>query len=681
MDFASAKKEYARLKKLIDYHNTLYHTHDAPEITDQEFDALVQQKKKLEEKYPDLIDKAAEKPGAAVLSGFKKVNHTSPMLSLDNAFEEKDLEDFFARANRFLGRPQSEPFSCVAEPKIDGLSASLIYQDGKLITVATRGDGSVGEDITENAKTIQDIPHFLDPVPKGRYEVRGEIYMRISDFEALNQKREADGEQTFANPRNASAGSVRQLDPGVTASRKLHFFAYQVLAEHSVFTTHMERLSDLSRLGFQVNPHIKLCHNVSDLMSFYQGMEKERDQLDFEIDGCVYKMNELSLQDRLGFIGKAPRFAIAHKFKALKAQSVIENVIFQVGRVGTITPVACLRPTLVGGVIVSRSTLHNFDEIARKDIRIGDHVWIQRAGDVIPQVVEVIFEKRPSDSKPIQMPAHCPDCGAMLEQDRAQLFCPNTYGCPTQQIQRLIHFVSKDAFDIVGIGDRLIEEFFRDGLVRTPQDLFTFDERDKKSITPLRLREGFGKQSAENLFNAINSRRSIALKRFIYALGIPQVGSVLSDILAKHYRTFAAFRQAMQSLAVGDNFVKEDLLSIEGLGERILQDIQAYFSHPNNQTMIEELSKHLVIEDVQAQEIQQTGLTGKKILFTGTLTISRQEAKELSLRAGAKVLSSLSKETDYLVVGADAGSKLKKASELGVTVLSEDEWRQILKGD
>lgn len=671
MDFASAKRIYENLLKDIERHNVLYHTYDAPEITDFEFDALIQQKKSWESQFPKLLDISEEAPGSKPLPGFKKVTHQTPMLSLDNAFEKDDLMDFFNRANRFLGQALDTPFTCVAEPKIDGLSASLIFQDGHLIQAATRGDGRVGEDITLNVKTMHDIPKYLRHAPQGRLEVRGEIYMRLSDFEALNQRRKEEGEAPFANPRNAAAGSIRQLDPEITANRKLHFFAYQLLSNSDHRLTHMERIAELSQLGFSVNPHIQLCHTMDDLIRFHKFREEGRDSLDYEIDGCVYKINELALQERLGFIGKAPRFAIAHKFKAMKAQSVIEDIVFQVGRTGAVTPVAHLRPTLVGGVVVARATLHNMDEINRKDIRIHDHVWIQRAGDVIPQVVKVILEKRPKDSAPLTPPSHCPECNTPLVLEKAFLICTNTYGCPAQQIQRLIHFASKDAFDITGLGEKHIEEFFNAHLVRRVDEFFTLFERDQKSITPLRLKEGFGKTSAENLFNAINARRRISLSRFIYSLAIPQIGIITAQALAEHYGALDKFLEAAHN-------PDSDLREIDGIGEKMIEDILTFFASSLNQDIIANLKAYVVIEDFKSAVTHTSSLSGKKIIFTGTLSLSRSEAKELSLRAGAKVLSSLTKDTDFVVAGSDAGSKLKKAHDLNILVIDEDTWRSML---
>ncbi len=673
MDFSSAKKEYAQLKRLIEHHNYLYHTLDTPEITDAEFDALVLKRKKIEELYPELVE-GPESPGAPVLKIFKKVAHKTPMLSLDNAFSKEDLQDFIERMNRFLNVRSDHFNDLFAEPKIDGLSASLTYEKGLLVRGATRGNGKEGEDITLNVRTIADIPRQLsEPLS---FEVRGEIYMTLHDFHELNKNREDHHEPLFANPRNAAAGSVRQLDPGITKARSLHFFAYQALDLKEKITTQKDAIHFLKTHGFHTNPHGRLCHSLDDLMLFYKELEEKRDHLDYEIDGCVYKVNDFSLQQRLGFVGKAPRFAIAHKFKAEKAQSVIDTILLQVGRTGTITPVAILRPTLVGGVVVSRSTLHNFDEIKRKDIRLHDHVWIQRAGDVIPQVVGVIVEKRPKDSLEIVPPTHCPVCETALVIEGVYYVCPNTHGCKAQVLERLIHFVSKDALNITGLGAKHIAFFYEQNLVREPADFFTLEERNRMSLTPLSAHEGWGKQSSDNLFKAIRERRTVPLARFIYSLGILQVGKGIAELLAQHYQASDHFIQAMLHHPFDE--VHKDLLSIDGIGESVIRDLHTYFSDPLSRKNIENLLPFMTIEPYQRPQQHTSQLTGKTLVFTGTLGLSRQEAKELSLQHGAKVSGTLSSKTDYLVVGDDAGSKLKKAKELGVTLLTEKEWLQML---
>lgn len=676
MDFSSAKKEYERLKKLIAHHDYQYHTLDSPEISDPEFDALVVRLNALLQKYPALAEIATQKPGSSPLPQFKKIRHVVPMLSLENAFSQGEVEGFLQRINRFLNKSSETQHSCVAEPKIDGLSACLIYQDGILTLAGTRGNGTEGEDITLNVKTIDDIPQVLEtPIP-GKFEVRGEIYMTLSDFAMLNEIRAEKGETLFANPRNAAAGSIRQLDVNITKSRKLHFFAYQAIMTDKKIKTHFEILSFLKEEGFSVNPHIRLCTNTDEIMEFYHKMQESRYTLDYEIDGCVYKINNLDLQERLGFVGRAPRFAIAHKFTALNAASKIEGVQYQVGRTGTITPVALLRPTLVGGAVISRSTLHNFDEIKRKDIRLGDHVLVERAGDVIPKVIQVLYEKRSEATSIIVPPKNCPVCHTPLVREKVQLYCPNHFGCRAQIIERLVHFVSKNALNIVGLGRRHIELFYEWGLVQNPEDFFTLEAREPNSLTPLRTREGWGLQSVRNLFRSIADARTVDLSRFIYALGILQVGQTTADLLAKHFITGERFVEAMFNISPS---LREELLHLDGLGEGIANDLTLFFDQDPNKRMIRNLLGHLNILPVERPDIhKESKLFGKIIIFTGTLSISRIEAKELSQRAGAKVVGSISSKTDYLIAGKEAGSKLKKAKALGVSILNEDEWRELL---
>jgi len=685
MNFASAKKEYLALQKEIARHNVLYHTYDAPEITDAEFDALTAKLKKLEDEYPAL--KASpelnlglvDKPGARAQEGFKKIKHTTPMLSLDNAFTKDDLQGFFDRANRYLNQDLSLFIPCVAEPKIDGLSASLIYQDGALVLGATRGDGTEGEDITTNVRTIAEIPPSLRVQIPGRIEVRGEIYMKISDFHALNKSRQEKGEQPFANPRNAAAGSVRQLDSNITKERKLHFYAYQLIGNDALSDTQGNALEFLKKLGFSVNPHIRTCHAMDELLNFYYDMEAVRDTLDYEIDGCVYKINDFVLQHRLGFIGKAPRFAIAHKFKAMQAQSVVEDIILQVGRTGAITPVAILRPTLVGGVVVSRASLHNFDEVARKDIRIHDTVIVQRAGDVIPQIVKALEEKRPPQSMPFNEPTHCPDCQSKLVRDKAYLLCKNHQNCRSQVIEQLIHFVSKDAFNIAGLGDKHIAAFYDEGRIRNAVDIFTLKDRDATSLKPLRVYDGWGALSANNLFTAIEARRRISLARFIYALGIFQVGQGIAILLARHYLAANHFFHEMTKLSEGDQQAFDEIVAIDGIGQSIVQDITTHFQNADARNVIQKLLAQVYVEDFEKPQTTHSVFSGKTLVFTGTLSISRAEAKEISTRLGAKVAGSVSAKTDYVIAGSDAGSKLKDAQKLGVTILNEEEWQQLIQ--
>lgn len=679
-----AVHELARLARAIAYHDRLYFQEDTPEISDAEYDALVIRNRQIEARFPDLRreDSPSKRIGAPVAKGFKKVKHRVPMLSLDNAFTAEDVSRFFDRVRRFLSFAADQELVVVAEPKIDGLSATLHYQDGKLRLAATRGDGSEGEDITENIRQVASIPQILpgSAVPQS-LEVRGEIYMNRADFLVLNQQRLAAGEPEFANPRNAAAGSVRQLDATVTARRPLSFFAYyyDAISGDAVATYH-ECLENLRQWGFPVNPETQLCQSVQQLLGFYQSINSRRAELPYDIDGVVYKIDDLAWQRRLGSVGRTPRYALAHKFEAEKVETILDDIHIQVGRTGVLTPVAHLRPVTVGGVVVSRATLHNADEIERKDVRIGDHVIIQRAGDVIPQIVSVVTSKRLETSIPYVFPASCPTCGGEVMQVPGEVArrCMNGLLCPAQVVERLKHFVSRDAFDIEGLGRRNIETFYHDGLIRSPVDIFTLAERDKKSLTPLRNREGWGSQSANNLFEAIDNRRTISLDRFIYALGIPQIGSVTAKLLARNYKALPALLAAMQEAQDVQSSAYQDLLSLDGIGQSMAEDLLSFFHEPHNLDIIGQLAQHLTILDFVTDSLENSILSGKTIVFTGTLTkMSRAEAKAIAERLGAKVAGSVSKKTDYVVVGTDAGSKAKAAAELGVMILDEDQWLEL----
>ncbi|MBX3486869.1 MAG: NAD-dependent DNA ligase LigA [Candidatus Paracaedibacteraceae bacterium] len=681
-----AIQELARLAKTIAYHDQRYFQDDQPEISDADYDALALRNRQIEAQFPDLRreDSPSKRIGAPVAKGFKKVKHRVPMLSLENAFTPEDVANFYDRIRRFLSLDHDEAIDCVAEPKIDGLSAALHYQNGRLRLAATRGDGSEGEDITENVKTIGDVPVILsgDHIPES-LEIRGEIYMSRSAFFQLNQQRQAEGEPEFANPRNAAAGSVRQLDPSVSAKRPLSFFAYYydtLSGDHTL--THADCLDNLRKWGFSVNPEIKLCQTEADLTNFYADINSHRSELAYDIDGVVYKVNNLTWQKRLGSVGRTPRYALAHKFEAEKAETILESINIQVGRTGVLTPVAHLKPITVGGVVVSRATLHNADEIARKDVRIGDHVMVQRAGDVIPQVVSVIAAKRPATAVPFTFPTACPVCGGEVSEipDEVARRCLNGLQCPAQAVERLKHFVSRDAFDIEGLGARNIESFFDEGLVRTPVDIFTLEHRDQKMPTPLRRKDGWGIQSAVNLFNAIDKRRTISLDRFIYALGIPQIGNITAKLLAKHYGTYDRLMQAMHDAQIIGSEALYDLLNLDGIGQNMAQDLLAFFHDPHNITLLKDLKTQLTIPEFILESRQDTALSGKTVVFTGTLEkMSRVEAKATAERLGAKVAGSVSKKTDYVIIGADAGSKAKSAQDLGVTILNEDEWIQMTK--
>lgn len=676
-----AQEELQHLAKEIAYHDRLYFQEDAPEISDAEYDRLFKRNKDIEAKFPDLRreDSPSKRVGVAPSKGFRKVKHRQRMLSLENAFTAEDVADFFDRVRRFLNMDQRTPLPVVAEPKIDGLSASLHYQNGQLRLAATRGDGSEGEDITQNVLMIPDVPAVLTAphLPKD-IEVRGEVYMCRDDFFRLNESRIADKESEFANPRNAAAGSLRQLDAKVTATRPLKFFAYyyETLSGPEV-AHHAEVLANLKTWGFQVNPEVKLCENLEEILAYYEALGGKRADLPYDIDGIVYKVNDLALQRRLGSVGRTPRHSVAHKFAAEKAETIVEDIVIQVGRTGVLTPVAQLKPVTVGGVVVSRATLHNADEIARKDIRVGDHVIIQRAGDVIPQVVASLPEKRLETSQPYIFPTHCPACDSEVEIIPGEVArrCLEGLICPAQVVERLRHFVSRDAFDIEGLGSRHIEAFFQDKMILTPLDIFTLEVRDKELAVPLRRREGWGFQSAHNLFEAINKRRNISLDRFIYALGIPQIGAVTAKLLAHHYGTIDQWVQQMELAEDRSHEAYQDLISLDGIGENMASDLLAFFHHDHNKEIVNSLSAMLTIPAYVVERVSGSPLAGKTVVFTGTLEkMSRGEAKAVAERLGAKVAGSVSKKTDYVVVGADAGSKAKAARDLGVQVLTEEEW-------
>ena len=679
---AQAKKELARLAAEIARHDKLYHQQDAPEISDAAYDALVQRNRAIEARFPDLrrLDSPSARVGAAPATGFAKVTHRRPMLSLDNAFAEAEVTDFLGRIRRFLKLPETEPIEMVAEPKIDGLSATLTFEDGRFAQGATRGDGSTGEDITRNLATIDDLPQRLaGRKPPKLIEVRGEVYMKHSDFRRLNKSREAAGEAVFANPRNAAAGSVRQLDPAITASRPLHFFAYSEGESDppAHWRTQREFLEQLEAWGFAVNPLARLCRNEAELFAFYRRIGEDRAKLDYDIDGVVYKANRRDWQERLGFVGRAPRWAVAHKFPAERAETRLTEIRIQVGRTGALTPVAELEPITVGGVVVSRATLHNEDEIERKDIREGDWVVVQRAGDVIPQIVEVIAKRRPHGAKPFKFPERCPVCGshAMREPGEAVRRCTGGLICPAQMVERLRHFVSRGAADIEGLGEKHIQAFFDDKLVRAPADLF----RLHKHRDALVEREGWGEQSVKKLFDAIEVRRRLALDRFIYALGIPQVGEQTAKLLARHYESFQAWRDAMIAAQKPESTAYQDLDAIEGIGPSVAADILAFFAEPHNREALAALAREIEIEDYKASTAGHSPIAGKTVVFTGTLeTMGRSEAKAKAESLGAKVAGSVSKKTDFVVVGADAGSKAKAAAELGVKQLTEQEWLTLI---
>ena len=682
-----AAAELAELAKKIAEADNEYYQNDAPNLTDADYDVLKHRNAQIEARFPDLVraDSPSKRVGSAVLSRFGKIEHRFPMLSLGDVFSITEVEDFVLSVKRFLNT--SEDIAFMAEPKIDGLSFSARYENGNFVSGATRGDGVVGEDITANLKTIKQLPQKLPAGVPDILEVRGEVYMAKSDFFALNEKALAEHKKIFANPRNAAAGSLRQLNPQITAERKLSIWAYTwgEVSERQ-WQTQEQFFDKLKEWGFPVNPLNKVCSSIAQIEDNFKHIMEIRADLPYDIDGVVYKVNSIDLQNRLGFLTRTPRWAIAHKFPAEQALTRIKNIRVQVGRTGALTPVADLEPINVGGVIVSHATLHNEDEIARKDIRIGDMVVVQRAGDVIPQIVEVKLDKRPTDSKPFVFPTVCPECGAhaIREEDEAIRRCTGGLTCPAQAKERLKHFVSKDAFDIVGLGDKVVEEFYGEGILHNPADIFTLEERNQSKADDLfaiagdkglelEKREGWGKLSVSNLFAAIRQRRKISLPRFIYALGIPQVGSATALLLAKNYGTFDNLQADMCAKETAK------LVAIDGIGGEMAKDIVEFFGEEHNLKVIKELRKYVAVEEYVNDEITDSPLSGKTVVFTGTLTkFTRAEAKAIAQKFGAKVAGSVSAHTDYVIVGADAGSKAKKAAELGVKTLSEEEFKEII---
>ncbi len=674
-----AAQALAELAAEIARHDRLYHQQDAPEISDADYDALRRQNDAIEARFPDLVrtDSPSQQVGATPASGFAKVAHARPMLSLSNAFGDEDVVEFLARIRRFLGLDENQIVEIVAEPKIDGLSASLRFENGAFRIGATRGDGTTGEDITANLRTIADIPKTLPDDAPDIFEVRGEVYMSRDDFFTLNERQTAEGSKVFANPRNAAAGSLRQLDASITKTRPLRFFAYST-GETSAPTgdTHWEFLSRLDGWGFSVNPHSRLCANSDDALALYEEIAAKRASLPYDIDGIVYKVNRLDWQNRLGMVSRAPRWAIAHKFAAEQAVTLLRDISIQVGRTGALTPVAELEPITVGGVVVSRATLHNADEIARKDVRAGDTVVIQRAGDVIPQVVRVVLENRPADSEAFLFPDRCPECGSAVIQEDGEVVrrCTGGLICPAQALERLKHFVSRNAFDIEGFGGKHIEAFQKEKWIETPADIFHLAERSAE----ISEREGWGEQSTENLLAAIEARRTIPLERFIYALGVRQVGQSTARLLARNFGSYDALAVAMSEAQDSESEAFAGLIAIDGIGPSVAADLVAFFSERHNRTVLEDLSTVLDIEPFEQAE-NDSPVAGRTVVFTGTLErMTRGEAKARAESLGANVSGSVSKKTDFVIAGPGAGSKAKKAAELGVTILSEEEWLDML---
>lgn len=681
-----AAKELAYIAQEMAKSDIAYYQKDNPYLTDAEYDSLKRRNEEIEARFPELIrsDSPSKKIGAPLQSGFKKVPHRFPMLSLGDVFSIEEVEDFVQSVKRFLN--SSKDIQFIAEPKIDGLSFSARYEKGRFVQGATRGDGVLGEDITENMKTIKELPQTLSGNFPDVLEVRGEVYMKKTDFFALNAKYEAEGKKTFANPRNAAAGSLRQLDPKITAERNLSIFAYTWgEVSERVWNSQADFFNHLKAWGFPINNLNHICNNVQEIDKNFQHLMEIRADLNYDIDGVVYKVNDIALQERLGFLTRTPRWAIAHKFPAEQAITKLTAIRIQVGRTGALTPVADLEPINVGGVIVSHATLHNEDEIKRKDIREGDYVIVQRAGDVIPQIVGVLKDKRPQDSKEFIFPTTCPICGAhaIREEDEAIRRCTGGLSCPAQAKERIIHFVSKEAFDITGLGDSIVEDFFNEGILHTPADIFTLEERNKAddlfaeqkgSVLHLEQRSGWGKKSVDNLFKAIQAKRTISMPRFIYALGIPQVGAATALLLAKNYNNFNHFMTEMQ------NKQTELLVSIDGIGASMATDIVEFFQESHNINIINELLRYVKVEDYIDDTITDSPLSGKTVVFTGTLEkMTRSEAKAKAQKLGAKVAGSVSAKTDYVVMGLDAGSKATKAQELGIKILSENEFLELIK--
>jgi len=703
-----AAAELAFLAAEIARNDDLYHGQDAPEISDADYDALKRRNEAVEARFPALVrdDSPSRRVGSAPLPTFAPITHSRPMLSLDNTFSDEDVRDFVNSVYRFLGRLPDESIAFTAEPKIDGLSMSIRYENGRLVSAATRGDGTTGENVTANVQTIGEIPNRLPAGAPAVVEVRGEVYMAKSDFLALNEKMAAEGKQTYVNPRNTAAGSLRQLDATVTASRKLRFFAY-AWGEMSEMpaNTQYGMIEVLKSWGFPVNPMTQRLSRVDDIIAHYREIGLARPDLDYDIDGVVYKVDELALQERLGFRSRSPRWATAHKFPAEQAFTTVEKIDIQVGRTGALTPVARLTPVTVGGVVVTNATLHNADYIEGignsgeriraedHDIRIGDTIIVQRAGDVIPQVLDVVMEKRPAGTERYQFPKTCPVCGSHAVRERNEKTgrldsvtrCTGGFVCRAQAVEHLKHFVSRNAFDIEGLGAKQIDFFFEAEdpslAVRTAPDIFTLEKRQAGSLTKLENIDGFGKVSVRKLYDAIDARRSIALNRFIYALGIRHVGETNAKLLARAYGTYTAFEEAMKASASLTGEAWTELNSIDGIGEVVARAMVEFYKEPRNLDVMARLLEEVTPEAAEAVVVTSSPVAGKTVVFTGSLEkMTRDEAKAMAERLGAKVAGSVSKKTDLVVAGPGAGSKLDKAKEFNVEVIDEDGWLDLIKG-
>ena len=691
-----AKDELARLAASINEANSAYHGDDNPIMTDAEFDFLKKRNLEIELRFPEYkrSDSPTEKIGSLPSETFSKIKHSKKMFSLANAFKNSDLYDFDEQVRRFLNFGVADPLEYTVEPKIDGLSLSLRYEKGKLVFAATRGDGTTGENVTANALRISDIPRNLS-TKIDILEVRGEVYMEHKDFETLNQNQGFLGKKIFANPRNAAAGSLRQLDPVITAERPLKFLAYAwgELAE-PLDKTQFGAIKKLKDLGFKTNSHTKLCKNIAEALSHYNKLSKIRSELGYDIDGIVYKVDSLNLQSRLGFRSTTPRWAIAHKFPAEYSWTQLQSIDIQVGRTGALSPVARLKPVTVGGVVVSNATLHNQDYIegrdnsgkeirAGKDIRINDWVEVYRAGDVIPKISDVDLTRRLEDSTAYRFPSSCPECGseAVRDEGDAVIRCTGGINCSAQAIEKLKHFVSRKAFDIEGLGGKQIELFFVDETlsVKEPADIFTLELRDQNNLTKLKERPGFGKKSATNLFDAIKKKKTIELSRFIFSLGIRHVGENVAKLLARHFLTWSKFVQVMSIAQNSESQEYLDLVAIDGIGIAVVNSLVSAFGVGKERNNIDRLVKHLVLLDEILPDNDTSSLSGKTLVFTGTLEkMSRSEAKSLAENLGAKVSGAVSAKTDLVIAGPGAGSKIKKAEELEIEVLDETAWLNLI---
>ncbi|MEP2921158.1 MAG: NAD-dependent DNA ligase LigA [Sulfitobacter sp.] len=696
LESAQAKAELARLAELLGFANTAYHGDDAPTISDAEYDSLKRRNAAIEARFPQLKrpDSPSEKVGAAPAGGFGKITHAVSMLSLANAFDDDDVREFDTSIRKYLGLGGETPLAYTAEPKIDGLSLSIRYENGVLTQAATRGDGAVGENVTANARTISDIPQKLEGAPE-ILEVRGEVYMSHADFEALNARQSARGGKLFANPRNAAAGSLRQLDPEITRARPLKFFAYAWGALSAPLDkTQWGAIEALADMGFSTNPLTALCASPAEMISHYVNIESQRASLGYDIDGVVYKVNNLELQTRLGFRSTTPRWAIAHKFPAELAWTTLEGIDIQVGRTGALSPVARLAPVTVGGVVVSNATLHNEDYIkgldskgseirGGKDIRVGDFVQVYRAGDVIPKVADVDLDKRPDTAMPYAFPDICPECGsdAVREPGDAVRRCTGGLICPAQAVEKLKHFVSRGAFDIDGLGAKQVEQFYTDGWIAEPADIFTLQARYGSGVQQLKNREGWGDKSAKALFAAIEDKRKIGLARFLFGLGIRHVGEAASNMIALHYGTWEALARGVDGAVMREGPAWDDLLAIDGMGAVMAGSFVGAFAQNGERASIDRLVAQLDIQEAKRADTSGSPVAGKTVVFTGTLEkMTRAEAKARAERLGAKVSGSVSAKTDILVAGPGAGSKAKKAAELEITTLDEDGWLALIEG-